>query len=81
MLKIIYERKHEHSSHKINNLLFAQDHETRSRVYNKLVFPRYLKSKWQNALTFRDIKSRNTTPNDGARASSTCEAKKKLQIT
>ena len=44
--------------------LISHEHETRTRVNNKRVLPRYTKSKAQNALIFRGIKLWNKTPND-----------------
>ena len=45
MLMIICERKHEHFTQKNYNLLIAHNHETGSRVNNKLVISIYSKSK------------------------------------
>ena len=62
--RIIRERKHDHFTQKIDNQIIPHNHETRSRLINKLVIPRYSKSKCQNALTFCGTKLWNTTPDD-----------------
>ena len=64
IMRNIRERKHVHFTRKIYNQLVPHNHETRSRVNNKLVIPRYSKSKCQNALIFRRIKLWNTTLDD-----------------
>ena len=46
MIRIIREIKHVHFTQKIYNQLFPHNHEIRSRVNNKIVIPRYSKSKF-----------------------------------
>ena len=41
MFRIICERKHVHFTQKTYNQLAAHDHETRSTVNDKIVFPRH----------------------------------------
>ena len=79
MYRIICERKHEHFTLKIDNQVIAHEHETRSRVNNKLVLPRYTKSKCQNALIFRGIRLWNTTPNDIKQSANFARFKKYLK--
>ena len=79
MYWIISERKHEHLTLKIDNQVIAHGHETRSGVNNKLVLPRYTKSKCQNALIFRGIKLWNTTPNDIKQSANLARFKKYLK--
>ena len=79
MYRIIHERKHEHFTIKIDNQVIAHEHETRSRVNNKLVPPRYTKSKCQNALIFRGIRLWNTTPNDIKQSANLARFKKYLK--
>ena len=62
MFRIICERKNKKFTQKIDNQLIAHNHETRSGVNNKLVLPRYSKSKSHNAHIFRGIKLWNITP-------------------
>ena len=64
MLRIIRVIKHVHFTQKVDNQLIPQNPETRSRVNNKIVIPRYSNSKCQNALIFRGIKLWSTTPDD-----------------
>ena len=64
MLRIIFERKHEHLTQKSYSQIIAHNHEIRPRVNDKLVFPRYSKSKCQNPLVFRGVKLWHTTPDD-----------------
>ena len=64
MYRVIRERKHEHFNIRIDNQGIAHEPETWSRVNNKLVLPRYTKSKYQNSRIFRGIKLWNITPND-----------------
>ena len=52
----IREQKRVHFCQKIYSLLFPHHHETRSRVKNKSVIPRYSKPNCQNALIFCGIK-------------------------
>ena len=79
MFRIIRDRKHVHSTQKIYNQLIPHNHETRSRVNNKLVIPRYSKSKCQNALIFRGIKLWNTTPDDIKQSANLARFKKYLK--
>ena len=79
MFRIIRERKHVHFTQKIDNQLIPHNHETRSRVNNKLVIPRYSKSKCQNALIFRGIKLWNTTPEDIKQSANLARFKKYLK--
>ena len=79
MFRIIHERKHVHFTKKIDNQLFPHNHETRSRVNNKLVMPRYSKSKCQNALIFCGIKLWNTTPDDIKQSANLARFKKYLK--
>ena len=64
MYRVICDRKQEFFTLKIGMQIIAHEHETRCRVNNKLVFPRYTKSICQNALIFRGIRLWSTTPND-----------------
>ena len=76
MYRIISERKHEQLTLKFDNKIIAHEHETRSRVNNKLMLPRYSKSKCQNALIFRSIKLWNTTPNEIKQSANLARLKK-----
>ena len=76
MYRIICERKHENFNLKIDNHVTAHEHETSSRVNNKLVLPRYTKSKCQNALIFRGIKLWISTPNDIKQSANLARLKK-----
>ena len=49
---------------KIYSQLNPHNHEKRSRINNKMIIPRYSKSKCQNALISRCKKMWNTTPDD-----------------
>ena len=79
MYRFICERKNEHFTLKIDNQIIANEHETRSRVNNKLVLPLYKKSKCHNALNFRGIKLRNTTPNAIKKSANLARFKKYLK--
>ena len=76
MFRIIREIKHVHFTQKIDNQLISHNHETRSRVNNKLVIRQYSKSKCQNALIFRGIKFWNTTPDDIKQSANLAKFKK-----
>ena len=78
MYRIICERKHEHFTLKIDNQVVAHEHETRSRVNDKLVLPRYTKSKCQNALIFCGKKLWNASPNDIKQSTNLADIKLKL---
>ena len=79
MYRIICEHKHEHFTLKNDNHVLAHEHETRSRVNNNLVLPRYTKSKSQNAFFFRGLKLWNTTPNDIKHSADLARFKKYLK--
>ena len=79
MFRIICDRKHEHFTHKIDSQLIAHNHETRSRVDNKLVLPRYWKSMCQTAHIFRSIRLWNTTPDDIKNSANLARFKKILK--
>ena len=77
MFRNIREQKHVHFTQKIDNHLVPHKQETRSRLDNRLVIPRYSKSKCQNPFLFRGIKSWNTTPDDIEQSANLAKFKKK----